>query len=549
MKKITSISVAAIALLFASSCSAQKKASKKARQTAPTSTSTSTNTLVKVEAKKMNVLFIAVDDLKPNIGSFGFAATKTPNIDKLSQASTVFTNTQCQQAVCGPSRASLLTGVRPDKTQVWDLKTMIRDKNPNIVMLPQYFKQNGYQTIGMGKIFDPRSVDKSSDELSWSVPYKKKFPLAAGYEDLAFETYQNPDIKAKEKAGVKMTGGEDAKSEAKVSTESMDVPDDAYMDGAMANYAVKQLKELKSSSAPFFLAVGFKKPHLPFVAPKKYWDLYDRNKITLAAYQQKSENGPEIAYHNAGEMRSYNDIIPQGEDTKKGATLKIAEDKQRELLHGYYACISYVDAQIGKLMEALKENGLDKNTIVVIWGDHGWHLGDHSLWCKHSNFEQAARAPLLISVPGVTNGKNYKQPAEFVDIYPTLCEINGLPVAAYLDGKSLVPALKNNDTKIKDFAISQYPRGGRGNGAREFMGYSLRTNQYRLTEWVGNNFTTAKPFNQADVTAIELYDLINDPNETKNMAADPKNKKLVDELTKQLHEYYAQQYKTAGVVQ
>jgi iduronate 2-sulfatase len=415
-------------------------------------------------------------------------------------------------------------------------------------MLPQYFKQNGYQTIGMGKIFDPRSVDKQLDEASWSVPYTKKYKLAVGYEDLAFETYQSPSIKAMEKAGVKMAGGEDAKSEAKVSTESLDVPDDAYMDGAMTNYAIGQLKDLKNSTTPFFLAVGFKKPHLPFVAPKKYWDMYDRNKIKLTPYQQKSENGPEIAYHNSGEMRSFNDIIPQGEEAKKGATLKIAEDKQRELLHGYYACISYVDAQIGKIVDDLKANGLDKNTIIVIWGDHGWHLGDHSLWNKHSNFEQAARAPLIITVPGLTNGKNYKQPAEFVDIYPTLCELNGLPVGAYLDGKSLVPALKNNDTKIKDFAISQYPRGGRGNGQREFMGYSLRNNQYRFTEWVGNNFTTAKPFNAADVTAIELYDLVNDPNETKNIAADPKNKKLVDELTKQLHDYYAQQYKTAGVI-
>jgi iduronate 2-sulfatase len=543
MKLITALSLVAISLLASCAASAQKKSkSKKTKSATPTTQATVT------PPKKCNVLFIAVDDLKPDIGSFGFKETKTPNLDKLSTASTVFSNTQCQQAVCGPSRASLLTGVRPDKTQVWDLKTMIRDKNADIVMLPQYFKQNGYQTIGMGKIFDPRSVDKSSDELSWSVPYKKKFPLAAGYEDLAFETYQSPDIKAKEKAGVKMAGGEDAKSEAKVSTENLDVPDDAYMDGAMANYAIKQIKDLKTSTTPFFLAVGFKKPHLPFVAPKKYWDLYDRSKVSLAAFQQKSENGPEIAYHNSGEIRSYNDIIPQGEGTKKNDVLKIAEDKQRELIHGYYACISYIDAQIGKLVDALKANGLDQNTIIVIWGDHGWHLGDHSLWCKHSNFEQAARAPLIINVPGLTNGKNYKQPAEFVDIYPTLCELNGLPVAGYLDGKSLVPALKNNDTKIKDFAISQYPRGGKGNGAREFMGYSLRNNQYRFTEWVGNQFNTAKPFNAADVEAVELYDMINDPNETKNIAKDPKMKKVVEELTQQLHEFYNQQYKTAGVV-
>jgi iduronate 2-sulfatase len=541
--KIKSPFKAYFVLLFALSCTAQKKGGKKVNPITTISKSSETSNAT----KKMNVLFIAVDDLKPNIGSFGFKEIKTPNIDKLSEVSTVFTNNQCQQAVCGPSRASLLTGVRPDKTQVWDLKTVIRDKNPNIIMLPQFFRQNGYQTIGMGKIFDPRSVDKQLDIASWSVPYTKKYKLASGYEDLAFETYQSASIKAMEKAGVKMGGGEDSKSEAKVSIENLDVPDDAYNDGAMANYAISQLKDLKNSTTPFFLAIGFKKPHLPFVAPKKYWDLYDRSKISLSGYQQKSENGPEVSYHNSGEMRSFNDIIPQDDSGKKGA-LKISEGKQRELIHGYYACISYIDAQIGKIMEGLKANGLDKNTIVVIWGDHGWHLGDHSLWAKHSNFEQATRAPLLISVPGLTNGKSYKHPTEFVDIYPTLCELNGLPIGNYLDGKSLVAALKNNDVKIKNFAISQYPRGGKGNGVREFMGYSLRNNQYRFTEWMGNQFTTAKPFKKADVIAIELYDLINDPNETKNLATDYKMKKVLDDLTEQLHSYYDQQYKTAGLV-
>ncbi len=495
--------------------------------------------------QKYNILFIAVDDLKPDMNAFGFPAVHTPNIDQLAKSSTVFTKSYCQQAVCGPSRASLLTGLRPDKTQIWDLKTMIRDKNPGVVTLPQYFKMNGYQTIGMGKIFDPRSVDKNSDELSWSVPYKKKFPLAAGYEDLAFETYQSADIKAKEKAGVKMAGGDDAKSEAKLTTESLDVPDDAYMDGAMTKYAIKQLKSVKDSKEPFFMAVGFKKPHLPFVAPKKYWDLYDRKKIELAEWQKPSIDGPEVAYHNSGELRSYNDITPiQG---SKGDLLKIDDAKQRELIHGYYACISYIDAQIGMLMQSLKDNGLDKNTIVIIWGDHGWHLGDHSLWCKHSNLEQAARAPMLISVPGLTNGKDYKMPVEFTDIYPTLAALTGLNVPSYLDGKSLVPALQNNNTRVHDYAISQYPRGAR-KGPKAIMGYSLRNDQYRCTEWVGNGFTTAKPFSEADVSAIELYDLLNDPNETKNIAGDPKMKKIVEELTGKLHDYYAQQIKTAGIV-
>lgn len=500
-----------------------------------------------VSAIKYNILFIAVDDLKPDINSFGFKEIKTPEIDKLSKSSTIFTSAYCQQAVCGPTRASLLTGLRPDKTQVWDLQTLIRDKNPDIVTLPQLLMSKGYQTIGMGKIFDPRSVDKMSDELSWSVPFKKKFKLAKGYEDLAFETYQSSSIKEMEKKGVKMGGGEDAKSEAKISTECLDVPDDAYSDGAMANYAVNQLKELKNASSPFFLAVGFKKPHLPFVAPKKYWDLYDRNKVSLAVWQKKSINGPEIAYHNSGELRNFNDIIPDETTGQKDNLLHLPEDKQRELIHGYYACISYIDAQIGKLMNALKENGLDKNTIVVIWGDHGWHLGDHSLWNKHSNFEQATRAPLIFSVPGITTGKNYTQPTEFVDIYPTLCELIGIPIANYLDGKSLVPALKNNNYTVKEYSISQYPRGA-GKGARETMGYTLRNKKYRFTEWVGNYFNTAKPFNKNDIKAIELYDLINDPNETNNLAGSTKMQQILDEMSEQLHAYYAQQYKTAGIV-
>lgn len=528
----------AVSFLFysCSNKSVAQKNSTKEKKTAAT-----------VAGKKYNVLFIAIDDLKPYIGAYGDKMAKTPNMDKLAASGVMFTNAHTQQAVCGPSRASLLTGVRPDKTQIWDLQTLIRDKNPGIVTLPQYFKNNGYYTLGVGKIFDPRSVDKQSDEVSWSEPFKKKYKLANGYEDLAFETYQSPDIKAKEKAGAKMGGGDDAKSEVKVSTESLDVPDDAYTDGAMANYVVSKLKDFKGANNPFFFAVGFKKPHLPFVAPKKYWDLYDRNKFELAPWQKKSVDGPDVAYHNAGEMRSYNDIIPLKTDAKKNDLLELPETKQRELAHGYYACISYVDAQLGKIMDALKANGLYENTIIVLWGDHGWHLGDHSLWAKHSNFEQATRVPLMIHVPGMSGGIKNANPAEFVDVYPTLCELNGLPVPAYLDGKSLVPALQDAKAKIKDFAISQYPRGA-GKGARETMGYSLRNNQYRYTEWVGNFFNTAKPFKNADVKAAELYDYVNDPNETKNLANDPKFKKVVDELAAQLHQYYEQQYKTAGVV-
>ena len=499
-------------------------------------------------SKRYNILFIAVDDLKPYINSLGYTKSITPNLDRLVSSGMAFTSAYCQQAVCGPSRASLLTGLRPDKTQVWDLQTLIRSKNPDVITLPQYFRQSGYKTIGMGKIFDPRSVDKDSDLQSWSEPFKRKFKLAEGYEDLAYEFYQDAAIKAKERAGVKIKNGEFEKSEVKISTENLDVPDDAYMDGAMANYAVSQLLSLGKSTDPFFLAVGFKKPHLPFVSPRKYWDLYERQSFDLAKWSQRSTDGPPIAYHNSGELRSFYDIVPfEQEPNRNNGLLSISEDKQRELLHGYHACISYIDAQIGKLLNALHETGLDKHTIIILWGDHGWHLGDHGLWAKHSNFEQATHVPFIISVPGLTNGKKYVQPVEFVDIYPTLSELTGLPVPAWLDGKSLVPALKNPNLLIKSFSISQYPRGA-GNGPREVMGYSLRNQQYRFTEWVGNNFTTSKPFNQQDVRAIELYDMKNDPSETRNIANDPSMKKVVMKLTQELHAFYEQQYASLKVL-
>ncbi len=300
----------------------------------------------------------------------------------------------------------------------------------------------------------------------------------------------------------------------------------------------------------FFMAVGFHKPHLPFVAPKKYWDLYDRNKIELAGWQKKSANGPDVAYHNAGELRSFKDIelITETSTRKKSDPLNLPVEKQKELIHGYYACISYLDAQIGKLMDALKAEGLDKNTIVVFWGDHGWHLGDHSLWAKHSNFEQATNAPLMFSVPNVTKGNVYTQPTEFVDIFPTLCDLTGIPLPGYLDGKSLVPALKNNNVKIKEYAISQYPRGGSSPQGKAIMGYSLRTERYRYTEWIGSYFTTAKMFDQSQMVAVELYDLTDDPGETTNLAGKPEAKQLVSGLADKLHAYYEQQYTSAGKI-
>lgn len=481
------------------------------------------------QKSKPNVLFISIDDLKPYLNFYGFKAVKTPNLDKLADRSTVFMSNYCQQAVCAPTRASLLTGLRPDRTQVWDLKTLIRDKNPDVVTLPQLFKQNGYITAALGKVFDQRSVDKKHDEQSWSEPYKGKYKYPEAYGEPLLGHYQNPETKKKY-----ANADEKDMEEAKVSTESADVPDDAYADGAMINHAISDLKKYGSAGKPFFLAVGIRKPHLPFVAPKKYWDMYSRDKIELATWQTPSIDGPEIAYHNSGEFRGYADIKALAKDDEP---LNLSADKQEELIHGYYASISYVDALIGKLLDELKTSGLDKNTIIVVWGDHGWHFGDHNLWNKHSNFEQATRAPLMITLPNQKTKIVYQSITEFVDVYPTLAELANIQPTQLLDGKSLVPALNGDRKTLKDFAISQYPRKVKEDN---YMGYALRTKQYRFVEWI-KDFRTTQKFNPLDVYAVELYDYEKDPLETKNLINDADYKKVKEELSKKMHTFYAEQ--------
>ncbi|WP_304064242.1 sulfatase [Pedobacter glucosidilyticus] len=482
--------------------------------------------VVAQDKNKPNVLFIAVDDLKPYLNFYGYTAVKSPNLDRLAEKSTVFMSNYCQQAVCAPTRASLLTGLRPDRTQVWDLKTLIRDKTPDVITLPQLFKQNGYTTAALGKIFDQRSVDKKHDEASWSESYKGKYKYPEPYGAPLLNHYQNPEMKKKY-----ANAEEKDMAEVKVSTESADVPDDAYADGAMVNEAIQDLKKYSSAGKPFFLAVGIRKPHLPFVAPKKYWDLYDREKIELAKWQKPSIDGPAIAYHNSGEFRGYSDIKALA---KEDEALNLSADKQREIIHGYYASISYIDALIGKLLDELKSSGLDKNTIVVLWGDHGWHFGDHNLWNKHSNFEQATRTPLVIALPGQQEKVIYNYPTEFVDVYPTLAELAQIKTPQGLDGKSLVTALKGVQAPIKDFAISQYPRKD------NHMGYALRTKQYRYVEWI-KDFRTTTNFNTTMVSAMELYDYEKDPLETRNVVNDPAYKKIKEELSLKMHTFYAEQ--------
>jgi len=498
------------------------------------------------ELKKPNVLFIIVDDLKPILGCYGDPFVKTPNIDQFAKEGVVFTNTYCQQAVCGPSRASFLTGMRPDYTGVWDLETEMRNINPEILSMPQFFKQNGYITAGIGKVFDSRSVDENIDKPSWSIPFYKKsndyYPKEMGKAKGRYRGVKVlEEIEIYEKIGGAkgLTGKELSnfiKINAKPSVESLDIPDNAYIDGATVLHSKDILKVLKENAKPFFFAVGITKPHLPFAVPKKYWDLYNRDEIQLAEFRENANNSPLVAYHGAGELYKYTDIPPIASFSDVKGGMELPFDKQKELIHGYYASVSYADALIGKLISTLESLDLKDNTIVTIIGDHGWHLGDHNLWCKHSNFEQATRIPMIFKIPGIKASKTSAL-AEAVDIFPTLCDATGIKIPEQLQGASLIPILMETKSKVKDYAVSQYRRG---KNMRTF-GYSIRTERYRLTLWMKDFYRLYKPFDEGYIVSGELYDYDNDPLETENYYNNKEYVSVKKELVDFFAEYAKQQ--------
>lgn len=467
---------------------------------------------------KFNVLFIAVDDLRPQLGCHGVPVIQTPHIDALAEGGTLFRRAYCQQAVCSPSRTSLLLGRRPDTTKVYDLQTHFRLHLPDVITLPQYFKRHGYHSQSFSKIYHGGLDDPNS----WSVfSWRPGGPSYGDAETLAAleeerermraegKSLRKEVLKKDPKTGIPLKLGRTKYRVRGPAWEAPDVADNVLPDGKTADKAIKILRQAKDKR--FFLAVGFLKPHLPFVAPKKYYDLYPPGNLSLADNPFPPKDVPQIALMNWGELRAYKGMPKSG---------PLSDDKALELIRGYFAATTYVDAQIGRILDELDRLGLRDNTVIVLWGDHGWQLGEHGLWCKHTNFEVATHSPLVFSAPGQKNaGAKTDALAEFVDIYPTLCDLCGLPIPEGLEGISLVPVMDNPNRPWKKAAFSQYPRG-------KVMGYSMRTDRYRYTEWVEPG---------KEPVGIELYDHQNDPDENINIANQPENKELVLKLSKMLH--------------
>lgn len=456
--------------------------------------------------EKPNVLFIAVDDLRPELATYGKPVI-SPNIDRLAASGTVFERAYCQQALCMPSRASLLTGRRPDSTKVYAFDPDFRDALPDVVTLPQHFRQSGYHTQAFGKVFH------NDDPRSWSVPLWKsncaEYHTDRGKQVLEWikQDYRRITYTWHLGEGIiktKRAGG--------LPWEAPDVPDNHLREGDMTDKVVGVLGEV--ADRPFFLAVGYHKPHLPFIAPKKYFDLYDRDAIELADNSAPPEDVPRCAMYNWNDMRHYYGVPKVG---------PMQDEQARDLIHAYYACVTYVDAQIGRLLDRLNQLDLQNNTIVVLWGDHGWQLGEHGMWDKHSNFETSTHAPLIMRLPGQKHGRTAAL-VEFVDIYPTLCEACGLPLDDGLEGTSFAPLIADPDRPWKPAAFSQYPRVVPGYGRG--MGHSMRTDRYRFTEWTVPG---------TDFSAHELYDHSVDPDENVNLAPRPRHAQMVERLKAQLH--------------
>jgi iduronate 2-sulfatase len=459
------------------------------------------------DAPPKNILMIAVDDLRPMLGCYGDKRIKTPNIDRLAASGMLFERAYCNYAKCGPSRLSLMTGLRPSSVQVYDhgkgAPEEFRGRRPDAVSMARFLKDQGFETRSFGKI----------DHDGWQIPTDWSAPPFAGRENEILEIMdpENPNaptLIADRKACPVM--------------QSPDVPDDHLFEGRMTSEVIRQLSE-RETNDPFFFAVGFRRPHLPFVAPKQYHDLYQPDESWLPSNPGPPLDAPPFAWFNSNgyvsaakalgltiplrptrekaiamngyEMRSYLGVPPEG---------SIPQDLQLDLIHAYAACVSYVDTQIGRLLDHLESNDLRENTIVLLWTDHGWHLGEMSAWGKMTNYEIATRVPLIVSVPGLTPGRTCSL-VELVDLYPTLCELSSKPAPSHLEGQSFASILRDPEASTKEAVLHDYVRDKSG-----LTGKAIRTDRYRYVQWTDRT---------GALEAEELYDLQEDPNETVNLAA------------------------------
>ena len=445
------------------------------------------------KGKRPNVLFIAVDDLRPELGCYENPYIKSPNIDALASDGFLFNNSFCQVPVCGASRASLLSGLRPNRNRFTNFSSRVDKDAPCIVTLPKHFKNNGYYTLANGKVFH----HKPDCEDSWSEPV---WTPKGRWRD-----YQTA-------ANIKL-GSQDNKKFLANATELADVDDYTYIDGKVAKKSIDDLAKLRDMNQPFFLAAGFRKPHLPFNAPKKYWEMYDKAAIRAAENPYIPKGAPAASIHDSFELRAYKDIPDTG---------KISDQKAKQLKHGYYECVSYFDALIGELITELKQLKLYDDTIIILWGDHGFQLGEHTMWCKHCNYETSLKAPMIVRVPGMNNNIQIDGLTEFVDIYPSLCELVGLNFPTHLEGDSFVPLLNGSKQKLKDAVFSRFGEGE-----------SVRTERYLYTE-----FVNAK----GELYAKMLYDHKTDPAENKNIVELKENRELVQDLSEMLTRHREKYY-------
>ena len=400
-----------------------------------------------MQIRKPNILFLIVDDLRPQLGCYGHANIATPNIDRLAAEGVRFSRAYCQVPVCGASRASVLSGVRPTRERFLDYRAKLDDDLPGTLTLPEHFRKHGYVALSDGKVFHHQmdSAERSWNETPWR-PNKPGEP----WQDWLLPGNQPPP----------------GSTERGPAFECADVPGNAYYDGKTTEQAIQDLRRLKREDAPWFLAVGLIKPHLPFNAPKRYWDYYKREEVNLADNPFPPDNVPAKALHPWGELRNYRDVPKQG---------PVSDELARSLIHGYYAATSYTDAQLGRVLEELDRLDLASNTVVMLWGDHGWQLGEHGLWCKHCNFNTSLNAPLIVRHAGMSAGAQSPALVEFVDMYPTLCDLAGLPLPDHLEGNSLVPLLHGPDRPWRPAAFSRY-----------FAGDSVRTDRHLYTQWKDN---------------------------------------------------------------